>query len=139
MSIPKRKGSAHERNLANKLWDMGLAVLRGCSSGGGVRKRFVPDIVAMGPGFVLVLEVKYRSERNPIRIEEEKVSKLLEFAERARGHAYIAVKFKGDDWRFIPVTSKSSIVIKPDDLNNAYTLEQLIGKYVNRSLLDFLK
>jgi Holliday junction resolvase len=139
MSIPKRKGSTHERNLANKLWDMGLAVLRGCSSGGGVRKRFVPDIVAMGPGFVLVLEVKYRSERNPIRIEEEKVSKLLEFAERARGHAYIAVKFKGDDWRFIPVTSKSSIVIKPDDLNNAYTLEQLIGKYVNRSLLDFLK
>jgi len=139
MSIPKRKGSAHERNLANKLWDMGLAVLRGCSSGGGVRKRFVPDIVAMGPGFVLVLEVKYRSERNSIRIEEEKVSKLLEFAERARGHAYIAVKFKGDDWRFIPVTSKSSIVIKPDDLNNAYTLEQLIGKYVNRSLLDFLK
>ena len=139
MSIPKRKGSAHERNLANKLWDMGLAVLRGCSSGGGVRKRFVPDIVAMGPGFVLVLEVKYRSERNPIRIEEEKVSKLLEFAERARGHAYIAVKFKGDDWRFIPVTSKSSIVIKPGDLNNAYTLEQLISKYVNRSLLDFLK
>jgi len=139
MSIPKRKGSAHERNLANKLWDMGLAVLRGCSSGGGVRKRFVPDIVAMGPKFVLVLEVKYRSERNSIRIEEEKVSKLLEFAERARGHAYIAVKFKGDDWRFIPVTSKSSIVIKPDDLNNAYTLEQLIGKYVNRSLLDFLK
>jgi Holliday junction resolvase - archaeal type len=139
MSIPKRKGSAHERNLANRLWDMGLAVLRGCSSGGGVRKRFVPDIVAMGPGFVLVLEVKYRSERNSIRIEEEKVSKLLEFAERARGHAYIAVKFKGDDWRFIPVTSKSSIVIKPDDLNNAYTLEQLISKYVNRSLLDFLK
>jgi Holliday junction resolvase len=139
MSIPKRKGSAHERNLANKLWDMGLAVLRGCSSGGGVRKRFVPDIVAMGPNFVLVLEVKYRSERNPVRIEEEKVSKLLEFAERARGHAYIAVKFKGDDWRFIPVTSKSSIVIKPDDLNNAYTLEQLISKYVNRSLLDFLK
>jgi Holliday junction resolvase - archaeal type len=139
MSIPKRKGSAHERNLASKLWDMGLAVLRGCSSGGGVRKRFVPDIVAMGPGFVLVLEVKYRSERNPIRIEGEKVSKLLEFAERARGHAYIAVKFKGDDWRFIPVTSKSSIVIKPDDLNNAYTLEQLISKYVNRSLLDFLK
>jgi Holliday junction resolvase len=139
MSIPKRKGSAHERNLANRLWDMGLAVLRGCSSGGGVRKRFVPDIVAMGPNFVLVLEVKYRSERNPVRIEEEKVSKLLEFAERARGHAYIAVKFKGDDWRFIQVTSKSSIVIKPDDLNNAYTLEQLIGKYVNRSLLDFLK
>jgi Holliday junction resolvase len=139
MATPKRKGSTYERALANKLWSMGLAVLRGCSSGGGVRKRFVPDIVAIGPGFVLVLEVKYRSERKPVRIEEEKVSKLLEFAKRAGGDAYVAIKFKGDDWRFIPITEKASIVVKPDDLNGAYTLEQLISKYVSRSLLDFLR
>ncbi|MCG2879729.1 MAG: Holliday junction resolvase [Vulcanisaeta sp.] len=139
MATPKRKGSTYERALANKLWSMGLAVLRGCSSGGGVRKRFVPDIVAIGPGFVLVLEVKYRSERKPVRIEEEKVSKLLEFAKRAGGDAYVAIKFKGDDWRFIPITEKASIVVKPDDLDGAYTLEQLISKYVSRSLLDFLR
>ncbi|MFP3216850.1 MAG: Holliday junction resolvase Hjc [Vulcanisaeta sp.] len=139
MATPKRKGSTYERALANKLWSMGLAVLRGCSSGGGVRKRFVPDIVAIGPGFVLVLEVKYRSERKPVRIEEEKVSKLLEFAKRAGGDAYVAIKFKGDDWRFIPITEKASIVVKPDDLYGAYTLEQLISKYVSRSLLDFLR
>ena len=139
MATPKRKGSTYERALANKLWSMGLAVLRGCSSGGGVRKRFVPDIVAIGPGFVLVLEVKYRSERKPVRIEEEKVSKLLEFAKRAGGDAYVAIKFKGDDWRFIPITEKASIVVKPDDLDSAYTLEQLISKYVSRSLLDFLR
>jgi len=139
MATPKRKGSTYERALANKLWSMGLAVLRGCSSGGGVRKRFVPDIVAIGPGFVLVLEVKYRSERKPVRIEEEKVSKLLEFAKRAGGDAYVAIKFKGDDWRFIPITENASIVVKPDDLDGAYTLEQLISKYVSRSLLDFLR
>ncbi|MCG2862802.1 MAG: Holliday junction resolvase [Vulcanisaeta sp.] len=139
MATPKRKGSTYERALANKLWSMGLAVLRGCSSGGGVRKRFVPDIVAIGPGFVLVFEVKYRSERKPVRIEEEKVSKLLEFAKRAGGDAYVAIKFKGDDWRFIPITEKASIVVKPDDLDGAYTLEQLISKYVSRSLLDFLR
>jgi Holliday junction resolvase len=139
MATPKRKGSTYERALANKLWSMGLAVLRGCSSGGGVRKRFVPDIVAIGPGFVLVFEVKYRSERKPVRIEEEKVSKLLEFAKRAGGDAYVAIKFKGDDWRFIPITEKASIVVKPDDLDSAYTLEQLISKYVSRSLLDFLR
>ncbi len=86
----------------------GLQYLGGCSSGGGVRKRFVPDIVAIGPpGFVLVIEAKYRSERGgSIRIEGEKVEKLLEFARRARGDAYIAVKFKGDDWRFLPITDK---------------------------------
>ncbi|WP_243678979.1 Holliday junction resolvase [Vulcanisaeta distributa] len=110
MSLAKRKGgSAHERALANKLWSMGgLAVLRGgCSSGGGVRKRFVPDIVAIGPGFVLVIEAKYRSERSSIRIEGEKVEKLLEFAHRARGgDAYVAVKYKGDDWRFLPITDR---------------------------------
>ncbi|MGC8543031.1 MAG: Holliday junction resolvase Hjc [Vulcanisaeta sp.] len=139
MSLPKRKGSAHERALANKLWDMGLAVLRGCSSGGGVRKRFVPDIVAMGPGFILVLEVKYRSERGTIRIEEEKIAKLLEFAERAKGDAYVAIKFRGDDWRFIPVTNKSSLLIRPEDLGNAFTLEQLINKYVSKSLMEYLK
>ncbi len=139
MSLPKRKGSAHERALANKLWDMGLAVLRGCSSGGGVRKRFVPDIVAMGPGFILVLEVKYRSERGTIRIEEEKIVKLLEFAERAKGDAYVAIKFRGDDWRFIPVTNKSSLLIRPEDLGNAFTLEQLINKYMSKSLMEYLK
>ncbi len=139
MSLSKRKGSAHERALANKLWDMGLAVLRGCSSGGGVRKRFVPDIVAMGPGFVLVLEVKYRSERGPVRIEEEKVEKLLEFARRAKGDAYIAVKFRGDDWRILPISDRGGVTIRPDDLGNAYTLEQLVNKYMSRSLTEYLK
>ncbi|GAB6943568.1 Holliday junction resolvase Hjc [Vulcanisaeta sp. JCM 14467] len=139
MSLAKRKGSAHERALANRLWDMGLAVLRGCSSGGGVRKRFVPDIVAMGPGFVLVIEAKYRSERGSIRIEGEKVEKLLEFARRARGDAYIAVKFRGDDWRFLPITNGGDLVVRPDDLGNAYTLEQLINKYMSKSLTEFLK
>ncbi|BDR92132.1 Holliday junction resolvase Hjc [Vulcanisaeta souniana] len=139
MSLPKRKGSAHERALANKLWDMGLAVLRGCSSGGGVRKRFVPDIVAMGPGFVLIFEAKYRSERNPIRIEEEKIARLLEFAQRAKGDAYVAIKFRGDDWRFLPVTSKEGLLVKPEDLGNAYTLEQLINKYMSKSLMEYLK
>ena len=139
MSLPKRKGSAHERALANKLWNMGLAVLRGCSSGGGVRKRFVPDIVAMGPGFVLIFEAKYRSERNTIRIEEEKIAKLLEFAQRAKGDAYVAIKFRGDDWRFLPVINKESLVVKPEDLGNAYTLEQLINKYMSKSLMEYLK
>lgn len=138
MTNPKRKGSAHERELANKLWGMGLAVLRGCSSGGGVRKRFVPDVVAVGRGFVLVIEAKYRAEPTSIKIENEKVKKLLEFARRSGGDAYVAVKFKGLDWRFIQVSTEDDLVIRPDDLNNAYTLDQLINKYRSKSLTDFI-
>lgn len=141
MTNPKRKGSAHERDLANKLWSMGLAVLRGCSSGGGVRKRFVPDIVAMGKGFVLVIEVKYRKEPTTIKIEGEKVRKLLEFAERAGGDVYIAVKFKKEGWRFIQISHNADgdLTIRPDDLVNAYALEQLVNKYVSKSIMDFIQ
>nr|KJR71816.1 MAG: Holliday junction resolvase [Vulcanisaeta sp. AZ3] len=138
MSHPKRKGSSHERSLANRLWDMGLAVLRGCSSGGGVRKRFVPDIVAIGPGFTLVIEAKYRSKGKPIRIEAKKVEKLLEFAKRAGGDAYVAIKYRGDEWRFLPITSGGDITVRPGDLSKAYTIEQLINKYVSKSLTEFL-
>ncbi|WP_069807040.1 Holliday junction resolvase Hjc [Vulcanisaeta thermophila] len=135
---PKSKGSAHERALANRLWEAGLAVLRGCSSGGGVRRRFVPDIVAMGRGFILIIEAKYRAEPTPVRIEGEKVRKLLEFARRSGGDAYVAVKYGRDDWRFIPVSAEDDMVIRPEDLVNAPTLEQLISKYVSKSIMDFL-
>lgn len=89
----------------------------------------------------MVIEAKYRSERSSIRIEGEKVEKLLEFARRARGgDAYIAVKFKGDEWRFLPITDGGGdVVVKPDDLGNAYTLEQLINKYMSKSLTEYLK
>ncbi len=55
------------------------------------------------------------------------------------GDAYIAVKFKGDEWRFLPITDGGDVVVKPDDLSNAYTLEQLINKYMSKSLTEYLK
>lgn len=140
MTNPKRKGSAHERELANKLWSMGLAVLRGCSSGGGVRKRYVPDLVVMGKGFVLVIEVKYRAEPANIRIEAEKVRKLLEFARRSNGNAYVAVKYAREPWRFLEISDdiNGDFTIKPTDLSNAPTLEQLIAKYISKPITDFV-
>ena len=97
----KRKGSAKERELANFFWERGCAVLRGCSSGGGVRKRYVPDIVAICRGRVLVFAVKYRSKHAPIRLEDEKLEKLLLFAQRAGGGAYLLVKFGRGPWKVV--------------------------------------
>ncbi|ABO08501.1 Holliday junction resolvase Hjc [Pyrobaculum calidifontis] len=105
MSV-KRKGSAKERELANYLWERGCAVLRGCSSGAGVRKRYVPDIVAICRGRVLVFEVKYRSKYTAVRIEEEKLEKLVKFAERAGGEAFILVKFGRGPWKVVKPTAR---------------------------------
>jgi Holliday junction resolvase len=105
MSV-KRKGSAKERELANLLWQKGCAVLRGCSSGGGVRKRYVPDIVVICRGKVLVFEVKYRSKYVPIRIEAEKLKKLIMFAERAGGKAYLLVKYGREPWKVLDIMER---------------------------------
>jgi Holliday junction resolvase len=102
----KRKGSAKERELANYFWERGCAVLRGCSSGGGVRRRYVPDIVAVCRGRVLVFEVKYRAKYAPVKIEAEKVEKLLVFAKRAGGEAYLLVKFGRGPWKVLGVSER---------------------------------
>lgn len=103
MAYAKRKASRAENELATILWNMGYAVIRGPSSGGGVRRRFQPDLVAIKNGVVLVFEVKTGSEGEPLYIESSQVVGVQEFARRAGGTAYIAVRFKGGEWRFHPI------------------------------------
>ncbi len=103
MSNTKTKGVRVERELANKFWQLGFAVVRSGSSGGGVRKRFAPDLVVIKNGKIVVLEVKYRSKDNKIQIDIDRVLKLIEFANRAGARAYLAVKFSNEQWRFIEV------------------------------------
>lgn len=98
-SKPKRRGSMYENELANTLWDMGFAVVRGPSSGGGVRKRFQPDLVAIRNGVVLVFEVKV-SRGGPVYIDSGKVGRLREFARRAGARVFVAVRVLGEGWRF---------------------------------------
>jgi Holliday junction resolvase len=100
--LPKTKGVRAERELANILWSKGFAVIRGPASGAGVRKRFQPDLVAMKAGKILVIEVK-RTSSLPVYLRSEQVVGLSEFARRAGGIAYIAVKDKNKGWRFFKI------------------------------------
>jgi len=97
---PKKKGSNAENELANMLWDKGYAVVRGPASGGGVTKRFQPDLVAIKNGKIYVYEVKSRKNSGPIYIDSDQVLGLTEFAKRSKGVSIIAVRMKGGKWKF---------------------------------------
>lgn len=131
----KRKGSAKERELANVLWEHGCAVLRGCSSGAGVRRRYVPDMVAICNGHILVFEVKYRSKASALRLEEEKVHRLTEFARRAHGRALLLVKFGREPWRVLELGSGQ---VGREEYREAMELRAFLALIFNRSLDQYL-
>ncbi|MGC9118172.1 MAG: Holliday junction resolvase Hjc [Thermoproteus sp.] len=135
MTSPKAKGASKERSIANLLWERGCAVLRGCSSGGGVRKRFVPDVVAICGGRVLVMELKYRAKRSAIRIEAEKVEGLLDFASRAGGKAYVLAKFGRGPWKVFEVKEPGGFSINGDMYDAAPELDHLLASIFNKQLI----
>ncbi len=100
MSYPKAKASRAENELATILWSLGYAAVRGPSSGGGVKRRFQPDLVALKEGKILVFEVKMGREGEPVYLESSQVLGLTEFSRRSGGLAFIAVRLRGEGWRF---------------------------------------
>ena len=97
----KAYASKAENELANVFWELNYAVVRGPSSGSGVRKRYQPDLIAMKNGVIFVMEIKTkRKEGGNLYISSSQVLGLEEFSKRAGGIAIIAFKRKGREWRF---------------------------------------
>lgn len=95
----KAVASRLENELANTLWTMGYAVVRGPSSGSGARKRYQPDLVAAKGGVVLVIEAKKARPGRTLYVPARQVEGLREFAARAGGIALIAARIPGSGWR----------------------------------------
>ncbi len=143
MRNPKAKGARAENELANVLWEEGFAVVRGPSSGGGSKRRFQPDLVAIKDGNVVAIEVKARSDEGPIYLEADQVVGLAEFARRAGGRAFVAFRFRGGEWRFHPVeslqpTGASFRLESPSGGLRLRDFLELIERR-HRDLRDFLK
>ncbi|MEB3756802.1 MAG: Holliday junction resolvase [Desulfurococcales archaeon] len=142
----RQKGFYYERSLARKLWSKGFAVIRGPGSGGGSKDIIQPDLVAVKDGKIFVFEIKVRWKRNAIYIGKEKVERLKEFAKRAGGEPFIAVKIIDHvDWKFIPVdrlekTGKGNYKVSMEFLGEALTLSNLLGLVDNsRKITEYVK
>jgi len=143
--ISRSKGYTAERELVIKLWRLGFAVMRAPASGAKIKKAKYPDVVAIKSGKVLIFEVKSRSKLGSIYLHTAQIQKLREFAERASGVAYIAIRLPGSEWRFIPLealekVSESRYRISKELITGAETLDELLRRLkLIRTLDDFLE
>ncbi|NPA04487.1 MAG: Holliday junction resolvase [Crenarchaeota archaeon] len=140
----KRRGIEAEHDLAKKLWRHGFAVIRGPASGAKAKHVIYPDIVAIRKGRVLVFEVKRRTTQTTIYISREQVVKLREFAERAGGKAYIAVKTGNPgSWTFIRIedlleTRNGNYKVTEELLREkGVGLKELVNMYTCKGLNEF--
>ena len=130
----RRKGFAHERELAKRLYEEGFAVIRAPASGSKLKRIFYPDIVAIYKNRVLIFEVKAYTEVDYIYLKEDKVKRLLDFAKRSGGEVYIAVKIIGSgDWKVISIyelerTKSGYYSLKTYKIEKAELLKGLIKK-----------
>jgi len=126
------KGASKERALAEKFWKLGFAVVRAPASGAKLKRWFSPDLTVMYKGRILAFEVKYKSSGSTVYVDCNKVNKLIDFANRAGGEAYILVNF-GDGWLYKkPSKCTGSFSVKRSEVDGA--LDSLIKGIVNFTL-----
>jgi Holliday junction resolvase len=127
----RRRGFSHERDLAQRLWNHGFAVIRSPASGSKAKNILYPDIVAIYHGKVLAIEAKTVRKERTIYLKEQQVEKLAEFSRRAGGEAFIAVKIVGTgEWRFVSLNSlreTRGLKITKAHLSNSLKLEDVIS------------
>lgn len=99
------RGIRDERELVNKLWLHGFAVLRAPASGAAT-KMMRPDIIAGNAQISLQLAIEVKTTWNKvIYITRESIDQLVAFAKRFGCQPILAIKFKGlrkVSWIFIP-------------------------------------
>ncbi len=139
MKDRRRRGFAAERELVKKLWKYGFAAIRGPASGSKVKKSVYPDVVAMYRGRILVFEVKLRKKLRSIYMERSQLDKLLEFAKRAGGEAYLAIKISElGEWRIVPsnlvVVEGNRVKIPREVLESAPSLHTFVTSILNKKL-----
>lgn len=135
------KGDRRERELVNKLYDNGFAVMRAPSSGGGT-KRELPDVFAGNGEKIVVIEAK-SSSGDPIYIKEQEVIDLKYFGKGFNAEVRIAVRFDREEWYFFhpddlyQTNSGNYRVKKEKALTDGIDFKEFIGESKKKLLSDF--
>jgi len=100
----RRRAFQRERDLAQKLWRLGFAVIRGPASGAKAKRVPYPDLVAIKNRYIYIFEIKTKEREDHVYVEEHQIIKLREFEKRSGGKAFVAIKIIDEtDWRFVPL------------------------------------
>lgn len=92
------KGDRRERELVNRLDELGFAVMRAPASGSAT-SRELPDVLAGMSGRFFAIEVK-ASAGQPIYLDGKEVYDLVYFARNFGAEPRIGVRFDREDWYF---------------------------------------
>ncbi|MDZ7700972.1 MAG: Holliday junction resolvase Hjc [Halobacteriales archaeon] len=92
------KGDRRERELVNRLDDLGFAVMRAPASGSAT-SRELPDVLAGDGEVFYAIEVKASAEK-PIYLDEKEVYDLVYFGRNFGAKPLIGVRFDREDWFF---------------------------------------
>lgn len=102
--MANRKGERRERELVNRLDEIGFAVMRAPASGSAT-ERELPDVLAGDGERFYAIEAK-SSNGNPIYLDGEEVGALCYFASSFGARPRIGIRFDEEAWTFFD----------PDDL-----------------------
>jgi Holliday junction resolvase len=93
-----RKGDRRERELVNRLDEIGFAVMRAPASGSAT-DRELPDVLAGDGDRFYAIEAK-SSAGDPIYLDGEEVEALVYFARNFGAKPRVGVRFDEEDWFF---------------------------------------
>ncbi|MFB6353296.1 MAG: Holliday junction resolvase Hjc [Halobacteriales archaeon] len=92
------KGDRRERELVNRLDELGFAVMRAPASGSAT-SRELPDVLAGDGDAFYAIEVK-ASAGKPIYLDEKEVYDLVYFGRNFGAQPLVGVRFDREDWYF---------------------------------------
>ena len=134
----KRKGVRFERELIHALWREGFAAVR--CAGSGSMSYPSPDIVASNGRITIAIEAKVR-DKLPLYIQGEKVKELVKFSNIFGAKPIIALKIKGEKWRFFTidqlVETEKGYKIGKENFYLGKELGEIIGKFHQERLQKY--
>ena len=124
------KGDRRERELVNRLDDVGFAVMRAPASGSATG-RDLPDVLAGNGEAFYAIEAK-SSSGDPIYLDGSEVESLIYFSRNFGAAPKVGVRFDREDWYFfhpadLHTTDAGNYRVKKEKALSGETIDDLMA------------